>query len=163
MPRYTVIRDTREKDGHGWTFDKHPPERKYPPHCDGTIIEKLDTGDYSLSGYEDILSLERKDGFVELWANYSDRQRFENEMERMSSIRHSYVIIESSITSDHLGLSPPQYTKGVPGKALFKWLMSISVKYGVKILPAGDCGKYMARLIFEEVVRFERDRWVQSG
>lgn len=163
LPRYVVVRDTREKEGHGWIFDKHPPERKRPPNCDGTVCRKLDTGDYSLTGYEDILSIERKYGFSELWANLSERNRIEKEMERMSSIKHAYIIIESQMTPDHFDLSPPQYTKGVPGKALFRWIMSLGVKYGINIIPVGQCGKRIAQMIFEEVVRNEKDRWTLRG
>lgn len=163
LPRYVVTRDTREKEGYGWLFDQHPPERKRPPHCDGTVVKMLETGDYSLVGYEDILSIERKYGFVELWANLSERDRIEAEMERMSSIKYSYMLIESQITPDHFDLSPPQYRRGVPGKALIRWIMSLGVKYGINIIPVGACGKRTAQMIFEEVVRHEKDRWVLSG
>lgn len=162
LPRYIVVRDTREKEGYGWSFDKHSIERR-PPNCDGTVTRKLNTGDYSLVGYEDILSIERKGDFSELWNNLSTRKRIETEMERMVNIKYSYMLIESHITPDHFNLSPPQYTKGVPGKALIRWLTLLSVKYGVKIMPVGQCGKRMAQMIFEEVVRHEKDRWILSG
>ncbi len=159
LPTYRVIKDTREQKG--WTFDPHPSERR-PPNCDGMVVDTLKTGDYSLVGYTDILSIERKADFSELWGNYSKGKRpaFEAEMERMSHIKHSYIIIESSITPDIMELSPPQFVKGVPGKSLIKWLMSLSIRYGVKIIPAGACGSKVAQMIFEEVVRFEKDRWV---
>lgn len=164
LPTYTVIRDTREHEGHGWTFTKHHPDRR-PPNCNGTIIDKLDTGDYSLVGYQDILAIERKMGFSEIWANYSSakRQAFEREMDRMSKIKHKYIIIESSFNSDVFELSPPQFSKGVPGKAMVRWLMFLSAKYGVNIIPAGDCGQRVAQMIIEEVVRTEKDRWVEKS
>jgi hypothetical protein len=147
------VRDTREQEGHGWNFGAHVPD-----------IDKLDTGDYSLVGYTDILAIERKFAFSELWANYNSKKRpaFEAEMERMSHIKHAHIIIESSLTPDILELSPPQFTKGVPGKSLVRWLMYISAKYGVNIIPAGQCGRKIAQLIFEEVVRVEKDRWVHQ-
>lgn len=162
LPRYTVIKDTREKEGYGWSFDKHPIGRR-PPNCDGTIRKKLDTGDYSLVGYEDIISIERKENFSELWNNLSDKRRLEDEMERMITIKYAYILIESQLTSDHFNLSPPQYTRNVPGKALIRWIMFLSVKYGVKIIPVGQCGKRVAQIIFEEIVRYEKDRWILDG
>lgn len=161
LPSYTVIRDTREQEGHGWTFDAHIPSRR-PPRCEGMIIDTLQTGDYSLVGYTDILAIERKANFAELWVNYSSKNRpaFEAEMERMTHIRHSYIIIESSLNPDIMELSPPQFSKGVPGKSLIRWLMYLSVKYGVHIIPAGACGRKMAQMVCEEVVRAEKDRWV---
>lgn len=161
LPTYTIIRDTREQDGHGWTFDAHVPDRR-PPRCDGTIVETLQTGDYSLVGYTDILSIERKTNFSELWGNYSSQKRpaFESEMERMSVIKYPYIIVESLFTPDIMELSPPQFSKGVPGKSLVRWLMHLTVKYGIRIIPAGACGRKIAQMICEEVVRFEKDRWV---
>jgi len=164
LPTYTVVRDTREQLGHGWTFDAHLPERR-APRCAGTVVDTLETGDYSLVGYTDILAIERKCGFAELWVNYSSKRRiaFENEMGRMSQLKYAYIIVESSITPDTLDLSPPQFTKGVPGTSLVRWLMSLTIKYGVQFIPAGQCGRKIAQLIFEEVVRVERDRWVSKG
>ncbi len=161
LPSYTVIRDTREQLGHGWNFPSHLPDRR-PPRCDGTVVETLQTGDYSLVGYTDLLAIERKNDFSELWGNYSSKKRpaFEAEMERMSKFKYPYIIIESSLNPDIMELSPPQFTKGVPGKSLVRWLMYVSVKYGVRIMPAGACGRRIAQMICEEVVRIEKDRWV---
>lgn len=163
LPTYTVIRDTREQSGYGWTFDTHYPEHK-PPKCDGMIIDTMRTGDYTLVGYTDLLSIERKTSFTELWGNYSSRKKiaFEAEMERMSELKYAYIIIESSLTPDIMELSPPQFTKGVPGKSLIRWLMSLTIKYNVKIIPAGACGRKIAQMIFEEVVRVEKDRWIEQ-
>lgn len=163
LPSYTIIRDTREQSGHGWTFSAHVPDRR-PPRCDGMVVDTLQTGDYSIIGYTDILAIERKADFAELWGNYSSKKRpaFEAEMERMSTIKHSYMIIESSFTPDIMELSPPQFAKGVPGKSLVRWLMYLTAKYGVCIIPAGACGRKIAQLICEEVVRVEKDRWVQQ-
>lgn len=161
LPTYTVIRDTREQKGKGWTFYAHDNTRR-PPRCNGTIIDTLKTGDYSLIGYTDILTIERKADFSELWGNYSSKKRkaFESEMSRMSKIKYSYIIVESLFTPDIMELSPPQFTKGVPGKSLVRWLMFLSAKYGVHIIPAGACSYKIAQMILEEVVRIEKDRWI---
>ncbi|KKN91099.1 hypothetical protein LCGC14_0219640 [marine sediment metagenome] len=161
LPTYTVIRDTREQEGYGWTFSAHVPDRR-PPRCEGMIIDTLQTGDYSLVGYTDILAIERKADFAELWGNYGSKKRsaFEAEMERMSTMKYPYIIIESSFTPDIMELSPPQFTKGVPGKSLVRWLMHLSIKYGVHLIPAGACGRKIAQMICEEVVRVEKDRWI---
>lgn len=161
LPSYTVIKDTREQKG--WTFDAHVPDRR-PPRCDGMVVDTLQTGDYSLVGYTDILAIERKADFSELWGNYSSAKRkaFEAEMGRMFTIKHSYIIIESLFIPDIMELSPPQFQRGVPGGALVRWLMYLTVKYGVNIIPAGACGRKIAQMICEEVVRVEKDRWVHQ-
>jgi len=163
LPTYRVIRDTREQEGHGWMFGAHVPDRR-PPRCDGTVVDTLQTGDYSLVGYEDILAIERKADFSELWGNYSSKKRpaFEREMERMSEFKYAYIIVESLLTPDIMELSPPQFSKGVPGKSLIRWLMHLSAKYDVHIIPAGSCGRKISQMLFEEVVRIEKDRWVEK-
>lgn len=163
LPTYTIIKDTREQKGYGWNFSAHRLDRR-PPRCDGMIEETLKTGDYSMVGYTDIFAIERKADFSELWGNYSSKKRpaFESEMERMSILKHPYIIIESSLTPDIMELSPPQFSKGVPGKSFVRWLMYLSVKYGVHIIPAGACGRQVAQMICEEVIRVEKDRWVHQ-
>lgn len=160
LPEYTIIRDNREKPGHGWFFSAQPKEHK-PPRCLGTITDTLETGDYSVLGYTDILAIERKADFAELWNNYNkdNRAAFEDEMYRMSKFKYAYLIIESSLNPDIFELSPPQFVKGVPGKALIKWLMLLSAKNKVSIIPAGGCGKRLTQMICEEVIRCEKDRW----
>ncbi|KKN98860.1 hypothetical protein LCGC14_0141010 [marine sediment metagenome] len=162
LPTYKAIRDTREQKG--WTFDAHVPDRR-PPRCEGMVVETLQTGDYSLVGYTDILAIERKADFSELWGNYSaaKRKAFEAEMDRMSQIKHSYIIIESLFTPDIMELSPPQFAKGVPGKSMVRWLMFLTTKYGVNIIPAGACARKITQMIMEEVVRVEKERWVPLG
>lgn len=163
LPKYTIIRDSREQEGHGWIFPEHFPDHK-PPICLGTIVDTLETGDYSVVGYTDVLAIERKANFAELWGNYSSQRRpaFESEMERMSGMKYAYIIIESLLTSDIMELSPPQFAKGVPGKSLVRWLMSLSVKYKVNIIPAGACGYKIAQMICEEAIRHEKNRWVEQ-
>ena len=58
MTRFTVIRDTREKEGHGWWFDENA-------YCIGTEKTKLDIGDYSIKDKEHILCKERKESVSE--------------------------------------------------------------------------------------------------
>ena len=63
-PAYTVIKDTREQDG--YTFERF--ESRYHA-CAGMVVQKLDTGDYSLVGLEDKLCIERKGRISELAIN----------------------------------------------------------------------------------------------
>src|SRR5690606_29560670 len=100
-----VARDTREQNG--WTWIE---EEKKPGKCRllGTNEYGLKTGDYSIMGLEDKLCIERKNGFSELFGNYSPkdhRERFEREMERMMEVPHRYILIETNLNYDTLGLS----------------------------------------------------------
>ena len=93
-PPFTIIRDTREKEG--YTFETS--NTRYHT-CKGMIDRKLDTGDYSIEGLEDRLCIERKPSVVELAGNVGhDRQRFLNEIERMKEFPHKYIILEFSLS-----------------------------------------------------------------
>jgi len=154
LPSITIIRDTREKEG--WVFD---PEEKVAGKIQilGTEVDTLQTGDYTIKGMESIVVIERKNGVSELFGNYSPVEhkiRFEKEIQRMNeNIKHKYIIVESVLSNDLLSMSVPQMKYGPPAKRIVDWLSSLSIKYGVHVIFAGDCGKYIARSIFENIAR----------
>ena len=91
-PAYTVIKDTREQDG--YTFEAFTG--RYTS-CKGMIVEKLDTGDYSLEGLEDRLCIERKGRISELAINLGkDKARFMREIERMKEFEFRFLVLEFS-------------------------------------------------------------------
>ena len=93
-PPFTIIRDTREKEG--YTFE--PVETRYHT-CKGMVMQKLDTGDYTLEGLEDKLCIERKSSVAELAGNVGqDRHRFMREIERMKEFPHRYIVLEFSLS-----------------------------------------------------------------
>ena len=88
-PDFTVIKDTREQDG--YYFSKFNT-------CAGMIEHKLDTGDYSIQGLEDKVCIERKGCVEELAINLgSKKHAFMNEINRMESFIHKYLILEFSL------------------------------------------------------------------
>lgn len=78
-----------------------------------TITRKLDTGDYSLDGAEDVVAIERKAGLNELAAMCGrERKRWERCLERMAEMETAMVVIENSSTTfpGYGGISIPQDT-----------------------------------------------------
>lgn len=153
LPEFVVIKDTREQQG--WEFEE---EEKRPGKCRLTsmISGKLDTGDYSVKGLEDIFSIERKNGFSELFGNLGGkvaRERFIREMERMSKIKHPFILVETSLNEDTMGLGVPQMQRGMPCSAILGHLMQIAIDYNVNIMFVGDCGQTVSRKIFESICR----------
>ena len=93
-PPYTVIKDTREQDGYTFTAFSGRYHK-----CDGMIVRKLDTGDYSLEGLEDKVCIERKASVSELAINLGkDKHRFMAEVERMKEFPHKFLVLEFSLT-----------------------------------------------------------------
>ena len=64
-PDFTVIKDTREQNG--YYFSKFNT-------CAGMIEHKLDTGDYSIQGFEDKICIERKGCVEELAINLGSKK-----------------------------------------------------------------------------------------
>jgi len=154
--KFTVIRDTREQKG--WFF-------KETEYCAGMVDKKLDTGDYSIEGLEDLLCIERKASTAEIANNFIDK-RFERELERMQEFNYKFLILEFSlgdIISFPVGSDIPKKTWGrlrISGNFLLKRLGEIQVNYGIGIIPCGD--KYsawqMANSIMKRVFEAENAR-----
>jgi ERCC4-type nuclease len=156
--KYKVIRDTREQNG--WTFMAGKA-------CDGTVSGTLKTGDYSIEGYEDLLTLERKGCIAELATNLVE-DRFERELERMESFKYAFMILEFSM--DDLikypkGSGIPFYKmKSVKLNPFFllKRLIEIELKYKVKIIFAENHGQTVASSIFKRVIENEGPREIKE-
>lgn len=83
---FTVIQDTREQTP--WDFGFYGINQ---------IRQKLDTGDYSLVGYTDIVCIERKKSTGELAINLgSGKARFIRELERLAVFPYKYLVLEFS-------------------------------------------------------------------
>jgi ERCC4-type nuclease len=83
MSEFTIIVDTREQKP--WSFENH------------TIANtKLDTGDYSIQGLEDILCIERKRNVAEI-ANNITESRFKDVIGRIKTYKFSFILLEFNI------------------------------------------------------------------
>lgn len=150
-----IIKDTREKEGKGWTWEPEE-EAKNGIKIVGTIDQVLDAGDYSIKGFEDQIRIERKQNFSELFGNMTpvaNRERFERELEKLRNVPYRYLLIEGTITSDLLGMTVPQFFKSPPSSALMRWLIGLQMDYDINFIPVGDSGKKFARYIFEEFIK----------
>jgi hypothetical protein len=146
--QYTVIRDTQEQQG--WDFIPGPS-------CLGTIKQKLPTGDYTLVGYEDIFTIERKGSTGELAKNIYEG-RFERELQRMEGFAHPFMVVE--FTMEDI-LSFPK-NSGIPIRLwpklkttsffLLKRFIEFQVQYKTHIILAGKQAKEVASSIFKRIV-----------
>ena len=132
--KFIVIRDTREKDG--WYF-------KESDYCEGMVNQKLDTGDYSIQGLEDVLCIERKASGAEIANNIVD-DRFTRELDRMSEFKYKFLILEfgvEDILSFPVGSDIPKKSWNkirISGRFIMKRLSEIQIKYGIHVVPCGD-------------------------
>lgn len=82
---FTIISDTREQ--HGWTF----------PDDQLVISAALPAGDYSISGYENVIAIERKSLSDLVNTVIHDRDRFFRELVKLKSYRRKAVVVEASV------------------------------------------------------------------
>lgn len=130
---FNIIRDTREQ--HPWDFASASIKE--------TIVKKLDTGDYSIEGLEDVLCIERKGSLVEFYGNIT-QDRFWNEMERMKMYEFKFVIIEANL-KDVMNIP---YSLNVPKavwskfkispKFMLRQITRMEIDYGINVIFAGD-------------------------
>jgi ERCC4-type nuclease len=127
--KFKVIIDTREQQP--WEFERVVAEHK-----------KLDTGDYSVEGLEDILCIERKKSVSEI-ANNITEKRFKDVIDRMKTFPHAFLILEfdlEDILNYPIGSNVPKHMwnkiKISPGFIL-KNLLELQILYNIKVLFCG--------------------------
>lgn len=155
LPEFVICRDTREKENNGWVFEEEE-KKAGKTRVLGTLEECLSAGDYCIKDHYDLVVIERKQGFCELMGNMSPKDhmdRFLVEMEKLRPVKHKYIVVETSITKETLGLSIGQMYKGPPMKSVLKWLIQLEMEFGVVPIFAGDAGKIVARNIFDQIAR----------
>lgn len=92
---FTIIQDTREQKP--WSFD-HITKRvkaQDTPVLITVELAKLDSGDYSIKGFEDQIAIERKSAADLVSTIFYRRKQFMAELERLQQMQWSGIIVES--------------------------------------------------------------------
>lgn len=135
---FTVRVDNREQAPWGFT-GIDDDKSKLPLIVPLITGQHLDTGDYSIAGYEHLLTIERKSCSDFASSITHDRERFEREMERMREMvlhgGHAAVVIEGDWRE--LLINYPAKSK-VTAKCISRTIASWSIRYGVHFWPMMD-------------------------
>ncbi len=154
-PPFKIIRDSREKKGNGWNF-------RASSNCSGMEVRKLDTGDYSIDGYEHLIMIERK-SITDLWHSLvQDRERFMREMERAKEIPARYLIIEGGLKDVLDGIF---YSKVSP-EFILASLVSLQIKYGVHVIFTSkrtDVSQRYVRELLKKLNEYCHDGIITNG
>lgn len=130
----TVLIDKREK--HPYQFEDLNCDKSEGggPLVVPTESTLLASGDYSLKGFEDQVTIERK-SLSDLYGTIGQgRDRFERELERLTTFSYAMIIIEA--TWQEVIVEPPSHTQ-LPPKIVFRSILAWSIRYGVPFFPAG--------------------------
>lgn len=144
-PDFVIEIDTREQE----PYFKNPPKNL-------TICRtKLDVGDYSVRGFENCITIERKGTLEFLGSISNDRERFKAELKRMvaNKIAHRFIIIEGTLeevmeytsigsnprgSSEHTVRPLVHRTVGMASEAVFQTLVSLMLRFDVHFIFAKD-------------------------
>lgn len=149
-PLPLILKDTKEKEGHGWRWIKSRTFR-------GMESRGLKTGDYTIEGLEDVLAIERKGSIAE-WAQNITQKRFERELIRLDEIPHAWILLEFTM-KEVMGY--PQ-TSTIPrkrwrylafgGAFILKKTIEMMIQHKVHIVFCGTHGKEVATQIMKRVL-----------
>jgi ERCC4-type nuclease len=126
---FTIIVDTREQLP--WEFGFHITAKK-----------KLDTGDYSIEGFEHLLAIERKKSASEI-ANNITESRFKDVLDRLGRIPHSFILMEFDIEDIYnfpVGSDVPKKLWDklkISGNYIMKDLVEAQLNHNIHILYCG--------------------------
>jgi ERCC4-type nuclease len=146
---FDVIVDTREQTP--WTFASSTV-------IDNIVHRKLDTGDYSVVGFEDVLCIERKKSVAEIATNITE-DRFKRAMERMAQFKYKFLLLEFSyyqIDQYPEGSNIPKWKQSktvVTGAFIMRRLVEIQVQHDIHVIACGNAqyAEYMAEKIMKRV------------
>lgn len=123
---FTIIIDTREQQP--WSFEDYVVANK-----------KLDTGDYSIDGLQDIFAIERKKSINEI-ANNIIEPRFKDVVQRMSQLKYSFFLLEFSmndVLNYPIGSNLPKRMWDkvrITPAFIMKHILDWQLKYNIKVL-----------------------------
>lgn len=148
---FTVIVDTREQTP--WALKHY-----------ATASKKLDTGDYSIEGYEDIVCIERKHNISEFVTNMNEK-RFVDVLNRMTKYKYSYIIMEfnfDDILNFPIGSDIPKKMWDklkVSPAYIIKYIADIQTKYNIHVLFCGSPtgAEKMALSLMRRVIENEKN------
>lgn len=145
-----ILRDTREQNP--WLFAN-------------AEIKTLKTGDYTLSGFEDKICIERK-GCVEEFSNnlVKDFSRFEKELDRMRVFDHKFIICEFPFGDvvdypNSCKSKKAREASRISGKFLIKRISEIQLEYDVNVMFFDD--RKSAMQYVDSLLRRVYERYTQ--
>lgn len=118
-PKLVIVQDSREQLN--WKFTGLEAD---------VIIKKLDVGDYSIAGYEERFSVERKELNDFIQTLTVDHERFIAECDRAKKYDLFVIIVEG----DYLDIAKHDYYSQVSPFAVMGAMAAITIDYGYPII-----------------------------
>jgi len=117
-----------------------------------TRTATLQTGDYSISGGEHLISIERKSVNDLVGSLTSGRERFERELHRGMALQYFALVVEASLSD----LSNGRYRSEMKPKAAIQSVLAFSVRYNLPVFFVEN-RKYGARVTESLLLKYARE------
>jgi len=134
----TIVVDTRERCPHSFN---HP-----------TVAGTLATGDYSILGFEDKVSVEKKsvDDLVGCLKD-EERKKFEKELQRSRTLDYFSVVIEASLSD----LTKGNYRSSISPASVVQNIIALSVRHRipVRFAETREMGQRITESLLEKYAR----------
>lgn len=113
------------------------------------VVNTLNTGDYSIKGFEDQFCIERK-ADSDLYSFIGkERKRTVAKLEKMSQYKFAGLVIENSF--DDL-MMPNTYSEVSP-ESVRQFLISVQVRYGIHVFVSGK-RKWCENFVLDSAIKF---------
>ena len=126
-----------------------------------TITQVLPTGDYSISGLEDHIAIERKELNDLVGCLRSGRVRFERELHRGKALDYFCLVVETSLqdTARHT------YRSKMLPQAVIQSLIAFSIRYRLPVWFAGNrqYGQEITESLLLKYGREVEKKWTALG
>lgn len=119
LEEFVIVIDTRES----------APYKFIGENC---VFSKLDAGDYSVKGFEKVITFERKTHQDFIQSVTHSRKRFKAEMERMKDYKIKAVVVESDFFL--IAKSSFPFAQKVNPESVIGSIVAITVDYGIPIM-----------------------------
>lgn len=145
VPAFSIIVDTREQLPFSFSWVKPTPPL--------ITFSTLKTGDYSLAGFTDLITIERKSRSDLEGCCTASRERFERELARMADFSVAVVVVEADYST--LLTIPSVFCKITP-KSLVGSLIAWKQRYGVhfELCPSRN---FAQKITYRHLERFYLD------
>lgn len=124
---FTILVSGAEQARYWFTCINSDAEKKYRPLIINTEWAHLETGDYTIKGMEQLVTVERKSVSDLLNTLAHGRDRFKREHERMAKMQTACVMIEGTWPE----IFASNHDHGVSPKVAFRTWLSWSIEFGV--------------------------------
>ena len=147
MTAITYVIDTREQKPYEFTNSESV----------STVHRKLDAGDYSAVGYENVVAVERKslDDFAQTVIR--DWDRFHRELKKLQTYKAACIVVEASIKD----IVKNRYRVNAVPNSVIGRAMSICVDYNIPLYflnNRAECSFFVEHWIGRQVFKIEKER-----